>query len=398
MKDKKVNSMKYMQNKILYSIIVHMKVTGIIAEYNPFHNGHIHHIKETKKLTNPDVLVCVMSGNFVQRGEPAIIDKWERAKIAVENGVDIVLELPYIYATQSAQYFAKGSVEILKSVNIDSLVFGSESNNIEVLKDMAKLNMEDISNYTKDGLSSVKGYEQVYGSLLSNDILGLNYIKALKDTNINAFCIQRTNHYHEKTMNVLHSSATSIRNAVYKNKDISTQTPMKHLNDTFKMEYYYPLIKMMLLTTPKTTLSSYFMMDEGIEGLLIKNAKSAQSYDEFLSLSVSKRYTKSRIQRTLIHMLTQTTKEDVNYLPKLNYIRVLAYNEKGKDYLKQLKKQEVTIASRFNQIAEPYRSMELKAAHVYAYPLSIEEQNKWLKKELQPPLFISTIKDNDINK
>lgn len=379
-----------MQYLYTYSIIMNMKITGIVCEYNPFHNGHIHHIKETKKLTNPDVLVCVMSGNFVQRGESAIVDKWQRAKAAVENGVDLVVELPFIYATQSAAQFAKGSIDILKLAKIDALVFGSESNDIENLVSLSTIDDTNLSTLKKDGISSVKAYEQLYGNLKANDILGINYLKQLKDTNIKAYTIQRTNNYHEEEVNTLFSSATAIRKAIYDKEDVSNHTVMKDLDDTFKMEHYYPFIKMLLLTTPKEVLSTYFLMDEGIENNLIKNAKIANTYDEFLSLCISKRYTKAKIQRTLIHLMCQTTKEEVNTLPPINCLRILAYNDKGKKYLKYLKEKDVNIASRFNQISEPYRSMELKASYVYAYPLDIQKQNEWLKKELQPPIYIQT--------
>lgn len=371
-----------------------MKITGIICEYNPFHNGHIHHIQQTRKLTNPDILVCVMSGNFVQRGEPAIIDKWTRAKAAVENGCDIVFELPFIYATQSANFFAKGGVECLKLAKVNNIVFGSESNNLDILKKLASIDSSQYTDYIKDGLSSSKAYEQIYGTLNPNDILGINYLKEMKNTGIEPFTIQRTNCYFDEELKDTFSSATAIRKAIKEEKDYTTQTPMHSLTSTFSFENYYSYIRTILLTTPSETLHQLFLMDEGIENNLIKNAKAASSYDEFITLCVSKRYTRSRIQRTLIHLMNQTTKQQANEIPILTHLRVLAYNENGKQYLKQLSKEEgLIIASKFSQIPQPYRDMELKATSVYAYPLQGEQHDEMLKSELQKPIYVEKTKE-----
>lgn len=361
-------------------------VTGIICEYNPFHNGHTLHIEKTRALTNPDVLVCVMSGNFVQRGEPAITNKWERAKVAIAHGVDIVVELPFIYATQSANKFAKGAVDVLKLAQIDHLVFGSESNNLAILQKLTTIN-DDIQELKQQGISSAKAYERLYGTLNPNDILGLNYLKQLSGTSIQAHTIQRTTNYHDPILQGKYSSATSIRHGVYAHQSYDYSTPMKELKDTFQMKHYYPYIKTLLLTSDSKMLSSYFLMDEGIEYNLIKNCKIATSYEEFLTLCTSKRYTKASIQRTLVHLLNQTTKDLVNNLPPIHYLRILAFNETGKQYLNQLK-EDTTIAAKFAKIPEPYRTMELKAAQVYAYPLAIDKQKAMIELELQPPLYI----------
>lgn len=374
-----------------------MKITGIICEYNPFHNGHIHHIKETKKISNPDILVCVMSGNFVQRGEAAITNKWDRAKIAVEQGCDIVFELPFIYATQSANYFAKGGITCLKLADVNNIVFGSESNNLDILRQLASIDNSQYSDFIKGGLSSSKAYEQIYGTLNPNDILGINYLKEIENSQIIPYTIQRTNHYHEEAFRETYSSATSIRKAIQENKEYDKQTPMHDLSSTFSMEYYFPYIKTLLLTTPPQLLQTFFLMDEGIENNLIKNAKSANTYDKFISLCVSKRYTKSRIQRTLIHLINHTSKECVNTLPPINYLRVLAYNDNGKEYLKLLsKKEDLIVASKFAQIPQPYRDIELKATSVYAYPLQGENQQELIQGELQRPIYVPTKKSSNL--
>lgn len=337
-----------------------MKITGIITEYNPFHYGHLHHIKQARSQSKCDLLICIMSGNFVQRGEPAIIDKWERAKYALANGCDIVFELPFIYATQSAAYFAQGAVELLHLAHVDTICFGSECNDLNQLIAFSN-GLVDLKN--RKELSTSQAYEASLGSLSPNDILGMNYIKAMLPLNIKPLPIQRTNHYHDIEIHDQFASATAIRHKIFQNESYETYTPMK-VNEAVSLKQYYPYIQFLLQTLPASYLSDLFMMDEGIENQLIKNA-SASDFETFMNLSTSKRYTRSKIQRTLIHLLNQTSKQTVNELEKCQYLRLLACNSKGRSYLKTLKN-EVTIASRFNQIPKSYRDMEWKAAIVYS--------------------------------
>lgn len=365
-----------------------MHVTGIIVEYNPFHHGHRYHIEQTRRLTNCDFLVCVMSPNFVQRGEPAICDKWLRAKTAIQNGCDLVLELPFPYATQSAVQFAQGAVTTLQLAHVDDIVFGSEINDIQTLIRISNIDESQYKDLMADGLSPVKAYETIYGTMNANDILGLNYIKAMRDTNIKPLSIKRTNSYHEQTITDKIASATAIRKAFYEGNDVTNVTCMTpYLKDNHQMKYYYPLIQNLLLTLPATYLSQLFLMDEGIENHLIKQARKYHTYDEFINACISRRYTASRIRRTLVHLMNQTTKETIDQLPPLEHIRVLAFNSKGKEYLKHLK-QTTTIANRFNQIPEQYRRMELKATQVYAYPLAENEKKALMESELQSPIYL----------
>ncbi len=358
-------------------------VCGIVCEYNPFHNGHIHHIQQARALTNCDVLICVMSGNFVQRGEPAIIDKWERTKIALEYNVDIVVELPYIYATQSANHFAKASIDILKMMHVDCIVFGSESNDVSFLQSLLKKEKELIK---KPGQSSAKAYEEMFGNLSPNDILGYNYIKAIGDAPIQVYTIQRTNAYHGQKLTGNISSATSIRKQIAKQEVIEETTPMTNLDDRFLMENYFPFIKFQLQVLPKQELASIFLMDEGIENHLYKQVELATTYEEFITGAITKRYTKASIQRSLIHLLTHTTKQMVNQLPVLQYVRILGFNQVGQAYLASIK-EDVHIASGFGQIPQVYREMEYKAAQVYASVLPLEKQAAFIRKEIQQPII-----------
>lgn len=213
-----------------------MNITGIITEYNPFHSGHLYHLNSAKEITNCDGVICIMSGNFIQRGAPAIIDKWARAEMAIENGVDLVIELPSFYALSSAEIFAKGSVTILDSLGVvNSIFFGSESGNIEELiniskilayeplefKNLLKSNLKKGITYAKARENSLKEFTNNIdiSKILnnSNNILGIEYIKTLirLNSNINPLTLTRVGGtYNDKTLNNDFSSATSIRESI----------------------------------------------------------------------------------------------------------------------------------------------------------------------------------------
>ena len=354
-----------------------MKVCGIVCEYNPFHYGHEYHIKKAKEVTNCDLMIAVMSGNFVQRGEPAIVDKWKRAEMALKHGIDIVIELPFIYATQSAKQFALGSMHLLNLIGCDCFCFGSESNNLDILIECSKI---ELLNPDKT-IAPVQSYEILYGKLNSNDILGINYIKYCKD--MKPYCIQRSNHYFDEEIMGKISSATSIRKAVKSKEDYSIATPME-IEDPVYLEDYYPMIQSLLHTLPKDYLKELFLMDEGIENLLVKNA-NYPTFNEFMEHSISKKYTRSKIQRTLIHLLNQTLKKTVNELELPTTVRLLGANEKGRKYLRNV---ECNVASRFNQIEDEYRQMELKATQVYASIFDEEKRKQMKDDELRAPIFI----------
>jgi len=362
-----------------------MKAAGIVCEYNPFHNGHCYHIKKTREITRCDVLVCVMSGNFVQRGEPAIFDKRSRTKAALSHDVDLVLELPFPFVMQSAAGFAEGAISSLALANVKDIVFGSESNDITALIKLAHLNAIDYRDRMKDGLSPAKACEIVYGKQHPNDILGMNYIKAMEPYGIIPHTIKRANDYHKTKLSGGLASASALRNALFKNEDICAYTPM-HTDDQemHTLDEYYPYIQGLLLSTSPAYLHTLFMMDEGMEHQLRKNANQCDNMTDFLTASTCRRYTTSRIRRTLIHLLHQTTKQEMNTLPPLNHIRILGFNATGQAYLKELKqKSTVQIASRINQIPLTYRKMELKTAHIYGL---MHNRKETLKQEMQPPV------------
>lgn len=362
-----------------------MKVTGIICEYNPFHNGHIHHINETLRLSKPDVLVCCVSGNYNQRGDISIINKFKKAKAALEHGVDLVIELPFIYTVQNAYVFGSNSVKLLNKLHINDLVFGSETNNLDELKKYAELEVDvtRLKELMHDGNSYPKSYGLLSASLYPNDILAITYLKALKDTDINPISIQRTNDYLSKDLDVI-ASATAIRNAIKNNIDISLASPIK-INEPLFNEDLYLYLRQTLFTKSSKELSEIFLVSEGIENLLKENAIKYDNYEDFIKNSVSRRYTRSRIQRICLMIMNNIKKEDVNNLPDNNYIRVLGFNEKGQMLLKQLK-EDVNIVTQFKNIPEPFKTIEWKTSLLYASIM--KDSNSYIKRELQGPVII----------
>lgn len=378
---------------ITYGIFIYMIITGLITEYNPFHNGHLHHINKARELTQCDLLICVMSGHFVQRGEPTILDKWERTQAALDHGVDLVLELPYPYVVQSAKHFANAAVRILDMVGCTDIVFGSESNALERLKLMAELpiNVDGLKEHLSQGMGYPKAYGMVHGCYHPNDILAIAYLKAIQDTNIRAHTIVRTNHYHAENLISDIASATAIRKAVKNGLDVSKTTPMAQAlfdNKPITWDAYFTYIQTKLISLDQRELAEIFLMDEGLENHLGKQIRLANDYESFMQASISKRYTRARIQRALVHLLTHTKKCEIEKLGPITTLRVLGFNQKGQTYLKQFRDNEqVHIASRFNQVPATYRHMEMRATLVYAHALDVDERLKLIQREIEGPIL-----------
>ena len=371
-----------------------MKTCGIVAEYNPFHSGHRYHIQQARKMSNADVVIAVMSGNFVQRGEPAIIDKWARSECAIRNGVDVVLELPYIYATQSATQFAKGAVDVLKLAKVDSICFGSECGNLENLKEIAEtpVNPDHIQKSMSDGLSFPKAYSLLTSSMEPNDILAVCYLKQLKDSNIEPLIVQRTTGYLEKEIHEdQFSSAYAIRNALKNNQPLSSSTPMEEAINAYDipwLEKYYPYFRTFLLTSKRETLEQLFLFSEGIENHFIKNAKISEDFDTFLKNCTTYRYTHGRIKRSMLQAMNQITKEEVKRLPKMQAIRVLAFNDVGRQWLHSIRKEDIQVASKFANVPFPYRQIELKTTFLYTSVMSQEQRKLVIEKEIGGAQYI----------
>ena len=350
------------------------KVLGIIAEYNPFHNGHLFHLNESKKLTGSSYTVAIMSGNFAQRGNTSIIDKWSKAKSAIECGVDLVVELPVLYSTSSAENFAEGAIKILDSLKVvDYLSFGAETADINLLNNIATVLNEEPKEYKsllseelKKGLSYPKARENAlmiylndikkYSNVLSspNNILGIEYIKALKKYNsiIQPIAMPR----HESGHNDLNyhgniASSTAIRNITKNNgfdilRKLMPEPSYTNLIKNIKVGHVVPDLsvfeKEIIFNLRKMSIYDISQLPDVSEGLefAIKNAaNSCNSLVELLNIIKSKRYTQTRIQRILLYSLLGITKKDIAISKKTqHYVRVLGFNEKGKYLISEVAK------------------------------------------------------------
>lgn len=372
-----------------------METIGIIAEYNPFHNGHLYHLNTIKEMYPDSTIVLVMNGNFTERGDVSIIDKWKKTKIAINLGIDLVIELPYPFATQSADHFAYGAVTLLEKLNVDKLVFGSESNNIEDLKLIAKTQIENdefeklVKIYSKMGKNYPTALscalEDLTGKKIEtpNDLLGISYIKAILENNykIKPETIKRTNDYHSTELNNEVSSATSIREALKNNQNIDNQVPIetkKELNNLHFIDDYFNILKYKIIT--EKDLSIYQTVDEGIDNLLKKEITNCNSYDELIKKVKSKRYTYNKISRMLIHILCNFTKEKANNFREIKYIRILGLNKKGRDYLNTIKKEiNIPIISKITREKDEMLEFEIETTKIY----DIINNSNLVKKEFE---------------
>lgn len=349
-----------------------MNALGLIVEYNPFHNGHLYHLNESLKQSGAEVAITVMSGHFTQRGEPTIIDKWTRTKLALQNGADLIIELPYVYSCQHADLFAKGAVSILTHLQANKLIFGSESGDISKLKHLDTVTQtpkfqEILRQHLKLGLSLPQA--QVHAltefnltpefTAAPNNTLGLYYLKAIRELNSPLIPNTLTRiHSDYRDLTPTHhqiSSATSIR-ILRENQDPYASYVPENVHQSLSQHYeqvqtyhnweaYYPFLKQKILTLAPKNLYAIHDMEEGLEHRFYEAALKSQSFAEFMERVKTKRYTRTRIQRICSHVLTHTTKDLIKELDLgkgVPYIRILGFSTTGKQYLKSIKK-AVTI-------------------------------------------------------
>lgn len=371
-----------------------MKAIGIIAEYNPFHLGHEYHLNKIKEKYKDHIIVLVMSGNFTQRGDVSIIDKWKKKQIALNAGIDLIIELPFPFATQSADYFSYGAITLLEYLQVERLIFGSESNNILDLETIvdAQLNNEDFDKLVKLYSKFGENYPTALSLALKdltgktintpNDLLGISYIKTIKQNNYKIIpeTIKRTSSYHNNSLEE-HSSATAIRKALKQEKDIKNYVPeitIPHLTQLHYIEDYFQLLKYKILTTKD--LSIYQTVDEGIEKAIKKEIIKSKNYEELVTSLKSKRYTYNKITRMLLHILCNFTKEKAKMFNKISYIRLLGFSTKGQEYLNKIKKNTpVPIISKINKHKDPMLEFEIETTCIYS--LIDKKQNTLIEKE-----------------
>ena len=381
-----------------------MNITGIITEYNPFHNGHLYHLTEAKKNTNCDAVICIMSGNFVQRGGPAIVDKWQRTEMALNNGVDLVIELPTYYAVSSAEFFAKGAVSILNNLGVvNNLFFGSECGDVNKLTTIAKTLVDEdsklkyiIKENLAKGETFAKAREKALISYLnnedlneiltsSNNILGIEYIKSIlrMNSNIKPFTLKREgSNYNDKILSNSFSSATSIREMLKQKasieslKDSIPKESYEVLNNLYDDSYPFVFDEDMFkfikykLQTNCINFNNLYEIIEGLENKLLKEISSSNSYEEFILNIKSKRYTYSKISRILTHIYIGLDSDSFLNIDDTNnlYARVLGFNKKGREILSLIKRNSsiplITKIPRFSD--NPLLKLDIQATAAYS--------------------------------
>ena len=394
-------------------------VLGIVAEYNPFHNGHLHHIEESIKSTNADYVVCVISGNFVQRGNTSIVDKWTKAKMAIACGADLVLELPTVYSISSAENFAEGAIKVLDSLGIVTHIsFGIEAKELSTLNNIANVLFEEPKEYLtmlnhelSKGVSFPKARENAllvylndvkrYANVLNgaNNILAIEYLKAMKKlkSNLNPIGIKREKVlYNDEEIVDDFASATAIRKMISNRQfnDIRKVIPNSSYvllgRELKKGHYVIDLSKFqdeILYILRKMTIDEIKNLPDVSEGLenAIKNAaNSCNNIIDLVNIIKSKRYTQTRIQRILVYALLGITKKMMEDSKKATpYVRVLGYSDKGKKLISEISKANpklnvVTSVKKFIESSKSKVLKEMLLTDIYAtnvYTLGYEKDS-----------------------
>lgn len=394
-----------------------MKILGLIVEYNPFHNGHLYHLNKSKEITNSTHTIAVMSGHFLQRGEPALFDKYTRAQMAVNNGVDLVIELPTLFSSQSAELFSFGAISTLNSTNVvDCISFGSEVGNIDILYKISNLLINEpyefkvnLKKYLDEGYLFPKARskalfeyindsnlidiceDEIFNILNSpNNILGIEYIKSILKlkSSIKPYTITRIkSDYNSKEIQSDICSATAIRESFKNTLNISNienvvpYNTYKIIDDKISNKFYpvfdedfYNVLSSIIIRDDNI-LDLYFEVNEGIENKILDNVFKSNSLYELQMNIKSKRYTLTKIKRTLNNIMLGIKKDEIlniKSINKLPYIRVLAFNNKGREILKKIKtNSDISIINKLSklnsndEIMNLILSYDIKATNLY---------------------------------
>lgn len=385
------------------------KILAIVSEYNPFHNGHLYHLQKSKKELDPDYSICIMSGNFCERGDTSIIDKWSKAEAALKCGFDLVIELPVLYSISSAENFAEGALKILDAFGSNvTLSFGSECGDLDTLNNIANVLYDEPKEFTTilthelaKGLSYPKARENAlliylnnvrkYSNVLSNpnNILGIEYLKAIKKlkSNVIPFTIKRIDAgYNSLKIKDRLASATAIRNLIKNNEDVKKLMPTPSFNilsenikhgkiinniSSFEKEIIYTLRKMSI-----QEIANLQDVSEGLENSIKQAANSCNNLEDLIDSIKSKRYTRSRIQRILLYSILNITKKDIQNSYRVKpYIRILGVSQKGKILLSQIsnpksKQPVITSVKKFmdnnnNKILKNMMEKDILASNIY---------------------------------
>lgn len=396
-----------------------MKVTGIIAEYDPFHNGHSYHIKKAREMTGADAIVVVMSGHFTQRGMPAFFRRDARVRMAVNGGADLVIELPYIYACNSSHEFARGAAGILNGIGcVDALVFGAETDDMDTLGKAARAaaGTDDRSSaYIKEEMKNGVSYpealtrsvEKIYGAQTAavlrepNNLLGIEYMKALRElgSGIKPFIVGRRSAAHGESLEMLHerkqeqriASGTAVRKAVYaggaraaemlvpdtsfsiiSGYERSSGFSFTEYRDKIKKNMF-ELLKYKIITSDESELAEVYGVAEGLENRLKSCISGAEDIDGLIDSVKSKRYTRARISRTLMHLLINLRTTDFETLRETYCARVLGFSPTGGKLLRLMSESSaIPVFSNLSRLdkrspeAARVLKYDMRASDVYA--------------------------------
>lgn len=398
-----------------------MKIIGIVAEYNPFHNGHMYQLQKSIQETHADGVIAIMSGNFVQRGHPAFFDKWLRTKMALSCGVNVVIELPTYYATSSAEQFAYGAISLLDRTNVvNHLCFGTENMNKYAFEQIARVLADEPNDYREalgEALSRGSSYPSAREEALRrclpiadipnapNSILGIEYYKALyqQKSPIVPHLIKRTGSgYNDESMNSPLASATAIRKAYFEESpsfDFAPFIPSSCLQlidaetpQGISIQAFESILLYLLRSQNAQSLSIYREVTEGLEHKLVKAAKYCATYEDLVNAIKSKRYTSTKISRMLLNILLGIEKE-FEASTHLGYLRVLGFDDTGRRILKEIKtKSDLTIISNMNHIndalkSNPLLQLDIKASDIYQLGFQNQTQ-RVAARDLTEPIII----------
>lgn len=371
-----------------------MNTIGIIAEYNPFHLGHLYQIDKIKEMYPDSLIIVIISTCFTERGDISIINKWNKTKICLENKVDLVVELPTLYATQSADIFAAGALKILNELKIDTLVFGSECDNVDELINLANIQLNNssynmlVKKYLDEGINYPSAMSKALKELSNikidkpNDLLALSYIKEIIKNNysITPISIKRTNDYHSREITGSIINASLIRELYNNKEDINSYVPnnvINYLYSDISLNNAYKLLIYSIISSIDQ-LNKFLDVDEGIENRIIKGINICNSWNELVNYVKTKRYTYNKINRMFIHIMLNIKKSDNN---GDIYIKILGFNNLGKNYLNSIKK-DIKLPIFYGYKPNKLNVLDIEYRSTYIYSLIVNDNNL-IKKEYE---------------
>ncbi len=391
-----------------------MKAVGIIAEYNPFHNGHAYQVAEIKRRESPDVVIAAMSGHFTQRGEASVFTKWQRAQLALAGGTDLVVELPFAFAVRSAEYFAAGGVRLLSELGITHLAFGAESEHLEPLFTAARVQSHShLTEKLAPRLAKGVPYAAALSTMLEeeyhvpsavtaspNNILAIEYLKAILRyaPTIEPIHIVRHGsvHHSSSLAHDVYASSSAIRKNLiddrFRSEQLASYIPpatFPYLTRFYKdnggtpcLERLAPFVFGLLATTDKARLEQTVGIAEGLENKFLSASLTATSVEDLLDLVKTKRYPRTRLSRTILHYLFGTTQEIMSHFDKIGpqYIRILGMNKRGQEFLRTRKKtmscpiitkltpffNQYDLLSHSNDPLKQMLSLDVRSTNLYA--------------------------------